>query len=484
MLCNVWFCTKSIDLPSPRPRPQSMVERDTLSLHLTDTPSNLSHNLQEIVRVVEMARFAIYQPSAVVNEELDESIEVALDTITRTACASYCSFLSGGSNPFSMASNTETIGVTESYDSGARAINDMLSGLEESGKKSPAEDGKEFNIERTRTDETSVDSWSSVTSSDCQVDGEIGYSTDEEDETDSNGKTEDDIESAVTEIVNATDGESPDVKGIKNNYVTDVYASSDAQKDVLIYETEQGPKIDGIAVVECVVVDDANGESTDEKRNLRACRTGASPDKLSAMVVNPFRAIQSILDVRVCECEHRINTLKYLKTKNGDYTKQASALQAENDALNVLCNAESDGLKDLFRKRLDRDDIVNHDIVKDAVQDLESKNTNYASDLENLVSSLQGTVVLNVELQAQVEQVSAANEELVKLNNDYEEKIAELSHVVECLTKSLNDERSMHETEIEEMKKMMEMVGTMSDQFVQLVCWGIKSNRPQHVLQQ
>jgi chromosome segregation ATPase len=202
------------------------------------------------------------------------------------------------------------------------------------------------------------------------------------------------------------------------------------------------------------------------------------------MVVNPFRAIQSILDVRVCECEHRINTLKYLKTKNGDYTKQASALQAENDALNVLCNAESDGLKDLFRKRLDRDDIVNHDIVKDAVQDLESKNTNYASDLENLVSSLQGTVVLNVELQAQVEQVSAANEELVKLNNDYEEKIAELSHVVECLTKSLNDERSMHETEIEEMKKMMEMVGTMSDQFVQLVCWGIKSNRPQHVLQQ
>jgi hypothetical protein len=144
------------------------------------------------------------------------------------------------------------------------------------------------------------------------------------------------------------------------------------------------------------------------------------------------------------------------------------ALQAENDALDeqlTLCKAESDGLKE-------------------AVQDLKSKNTNYASELENLVSSLQEMIKMNGELQAQVEQVSAANEELDKLNNANEEKNAELSHDVECLKKSLNDERSMHETEIEEMKKMMEVVAKMSDQFVQLVCWGMTPNRPQHVLQQ
>ncbi len=45
--------------------------------------------------------------------------------------------------------------------------------------------------------------------------------------------------------------------------------------------------------------------------------------------------------------------------------------------------------------------------------------------------------------------------------------------VVECLRKLLNDERSIHKKEIEEMKQMMDMVTTMSDQFVQLVCWGM-----------
>ena len=143
------------------------------------------------------------------------------------------------------------------------------------------------------------------------------------------------------------------------------------------------------------------------------------------------------------------------------------ALQAENDALNeqLISKFESDGREE-------------------AVQVLKSKNTSYDSELKKLVSSLQDMAKLNGKLQAQVEQVSAANEELGKLKNDSEKKNAELSDVIECLAKSLNDERSMFEEEKEEMQKMMEMVATLSDQFVQLVCWGMKPNRPRHVQQQ
>ena len=197
--------------------------------------------------------------------------------------------------------NSETSNsVAKSYDSGERAIDELFSGLEESGKKSSAKVGKEFNIERTRMDKTSVDSWPLASSSDCQQDG------DDTDETD-DGRTGNGHGSVVTdslegEIVNATDGESPDVNSIKNNYVTDVYASSDAQEDVFICETERGPKVKGIAG-ECVVVVDSNRTSKDETENIRACRTGAFSDKLASMMRDPIQAIQSIRDVHARESE-------------------------------------------------------------------------------------------------------------------------------------------------------------------------------------
>jgi len=155
--------------------------------------------------------------------------------------------------------------------------------------------------------------------------------------------------------------------------------------------------------------------------------------------------------------------LKNLVSNLREMIEVNDALQVENDALNEqlkLSKAERDGLEE-------------------AVQVLESKNTNYDSELKKLVSSLQEMANLNGELQAQVEKVSAANEELGKLKNDDEKKNAELSDVVECLTKSLN-----YEEEKEEMQKMMEKVATMSNQFVQLLCWGMKPKRPQHVQQQ
>ncbi|KAL3791456.1 hypothetical protein ACHAW5_008075 [Stephanodiscus triporus] len=96
------------------------------------------------------------------------------------------------------------------------------------------------------------------------------------------------------------------------------------------------------------------------------------------------------------------------------------------------------------------------DGLKAVVQDLESTNTLFASELENMVSALQDVVELNGDLQAKVEQVNFANEELREENNANEEKIAESLELIEDLTKSLNDERTIHEREMEDMKKIME----------------------------
>ena len=97
------------------------------------------------------------------------------------------------------------------------------------------------------------------------------------------------------------------------------------------------------------------------------------------------------------------------------------------------------------------------DMLKITVQGLESKNTNYATELENLMTSFQEVVDLNGELRARVKEVSADNDELREVNNANEKKNAEILDIVESLTKSLNDERSMHEREINETKNIMEM---------------------------
>jgi predicted nucleic acid-binding Zn-ribbon protein len=73
------------------------------------------------------------------------------------------------------------------------------------------------------------------------------------------------------------------------------------------------------------------------------------------------------------------------------------------------------------------------------------------------MSSFQEVVDLNGELRAQVKEVSADNDELREVNNANEKKNAEILYIVESLTKSLNDERSMHEREINETKNIMEM---------------------------
>jgi len=92
------------------------------------------------------------------------------------------------------------------------------------------------------------------------------------------------------------------------------------------------------------------------------------------------------------------------------------------------------------------------DGLKVAVHELTIDNTNNASELDNLMSSLQ-VIELNGTLHARVNQVSAVNYELGEIINIKDEKIAKLLDINESLTKSLNDELSRDKKEIEEMNK-------------------------------
>jgi hypothetical protein len=94
--------------------------------------------------------------------------------------------------------------------------------------------------------------------------------------------------------------------------------------------------------------------------------------------------------------------------------------------------------------------------LKVTVQGLESKNTGCASELENLMSSLQ-VVELNGALQAPVNQISTANDNLSEVNYIKEEQISQLLDINESLTRNLNDERSSHERELEKMKNMADV---------------------------
>ena len=255
-----------------------------------------------------MVRFASFPSSrAVMTKDLDESIEVEVEV---TPGCEPSSFLT--------VSYNETSGsMTKSYDSDDRATDDKLTELDVSGKKSSAFEGKEFNLLSPPTEETTMDSWPSASSSEYQDDGEA-----ENPELDASGRSEDEIGIMVInylggEIANATEDEGPDFEGNTNMYVVEADASSEAQEDST-NATEEGPKVEGIAD-ERVDVENVNGEFKDETENGSACRPVASSAKLTEMMRHRIQAVNSILAVVERERE---------KGKSSHYVYQRYLLSA------------------------------------------------------------------------------------------------------------------------------------------------------------
>jgi hypothetical protein len=138
-----------------------------------------------------MTRFSFYEPTAVTNKEIDESIDARAYTMA-TVC---------GSDSFLTVSHRERIGSeTESPNTGERALDESFLEREVAWKKSSSnncasdslyqpilrhfnagtttkehvvddqetDEGKAFSVERTQTEET----WLSSSSSECHEDGE------------------------------------------------------------------------------------------------------------------------------------------------------------------------------------------------------------------------------------------------------------------------------------------------------------------------
>ncbi len=281
---------------------------------LLDTVSLIpvNHSLLQDIRVVEMVRFASFLSSrAVVKKDLDESIEVEVEV---TPGCEPSSFLT--------VSCDETSGsMTKSYDSDDRATDNKLTELDVSGKKSSAFEGKEFNLLSPPTEETTMDSWPSASSSEYQDDGEAENPSYDEDEFHASGRSEHEIGIMVTnylerEIANATEDEGPDFEGNTNN-VVEADASSEAQEDNT-NATEEGPEVEGIAD-ERVAVANVNGEFKDETENGSACRPVASSAKLTEMMRKRIQAVNSILAVVERERE---------KGKSSHYVYQCYLLSA------------------------------------------------------------------------------------------------------------------------------------------------------------
>jgi hypothetical protein len=246
-----------------------------------------------------VTRFSFYEPTPVVNKksiavnsELNESIEVEVDTSV---------FNSQCDGSFSPASYGDTTGsAMKSYDSDDRVMYDNFSVLQGSGKKSSPDSEKEFSVRRTDTVETSTETMD---------EGENEDSTDDADDTDANRNNEDEYGSIATEymeegMASLTEEESPEVEGIKDEGAVAADAVSDVQEDKLINATKDGPKVENIAD-ECVVVLDANAESKDGTEDVGESKTLASfGDKLSEMMRDRIQAINSIRGLLEREQEH------------------------------------------------------------------------------------------------------------------------------------------------------------------------------------
>jgi hypothetical protein len=236
--------------------------------------------------MVRFASFSSYR--AVVKKDLDESIEVEVEVTPEYEPSSF----------LTVSCNVTSGSMTEYYDSDDKATDNKLTELDVSGKKSSAFEGKEFNLLSPPTEETTMDSWPSASSSEYQDDREAENPSYDVDELDASGRSEDEIGSVVTnylkgEIANATEDEGPDFEGNTNKYVVEADASSEAQEDNT-NATEEGPKVEGI-VDERVAVANVNGELKDETEHVSACRPVASSAKLTEMMRYRIQAFNSIL---------------------------------------------------------------------------------------------------------------------------------------------------------------------------------------------
>ena len=91
--------------------------------------------------------------------------------------------------------------------------------------------------------------------------------------------------------------------------------------------------------------------------------------------------------------------------------------------------------------------------LKAAVEELTTKNTDYAAEVENILSSLREVVDQNAALEQQVEKLVSANQELETAVTSMNTKNTELLDTVDGLTDALNEARSLHKKDMNKLQQ-------------------------------
>jgi len=105
--------------------------------------------------------------------------------------------------------------------------------------------------------------------------------------------------------------------------------------------------------------------------------------------------------------------------------------------------------------------------LKSTIEELKSKNADFASELENLVASLQEIVEQNTALEGEVEKFAESNKKLEKQLIPAKEKNVELLDTVESLTTTLNLANTSNKKEIEKLRKQNEDMKTTMEKEVE-----------------
>jgi chromosome segregation ATPase len=227
-------------------------------------------------------------------------------------------------------------------------------------------------------------------------------------------------------------------------------------------------------------------------RDEKAIMKGEIEEMKAKLVqeTNEKAAATLSLQVKDAENNHIAEALQAAKAESDKLKMEVETLVATNkekvDQLSILENnlaAKECMIDEMYQnikhnkvffeeKTVEIDDLTKElnfitferDELNRKVNDLEKMNNKSSLEIARLLSSLNEYRTLNEVLQVRHDEDSLYMESLDKIKKEYEEKTNVLQDSIKSLTKSLEDERLNHATQIEGMKEVMEKFVRMSEE--------------------
>ena len=152
---------------------------------------------------------------------------------------------------------------------------------------------------------------------------------------------------------------------------------------------------------------------------------------------------------------------QFLVDRNQENVKQIALLEDEVatkqsmvDKMTDYIDEFSASCKEMIQENATLSD--QQDVLNTTIQVLESNNKILVGEVEHLKSSMQEIVTTNESLQLRIDEVTAANNTFVEINNNSEDEIADLLDVLERMTKTLEEERVSYEDDITELTTLLD----------------------------